>query len=262
MVIKTKLYGGNVELMFDSFRHKYTKEGKPVISVTTALSIINKPALISWASNMAIEYVSSQIEPGKSYDEMQLAAIWEGGKKAHYQRKVDAGTQGTFLHKWIEAYIKGEQPTMPVNEGLKKGAETFLGWVEKHQVEFILSEQQIYSRKYNFTGTLDFICKIDGKMYIGDLKTSSGIYPEMFVQTAAYRAAREEEYEDEKYDGQLILRIGKKGDFEVGICTDWDSYRKMFVAFIAAHKLHQTMELLKEFKPERQAKHEVGDNEK
>lgn len=249
-VIKTKLYNGEVELTLETFKHTYTYNGKKVTSVTQALGIINKPALISWAANTAIEYVSIQIEPGKSYDEIQLAAIWEAGKKAHWQKKTDAGNLGSFVHKWVEQYIKGENPATPVNPELQESVNKFLTWVKKHSVEFLLSEQQIYSKKYNYTGTLDFICKIDGKMYIGDLKTSNGIYPEMLIQTAAYRYARVEEFPQEEYVGQLILRIGKDGTFEFAVMRDEGWYSKMFVAFLSALKLQESMEAIKEFKVE------------
>jgi len=252
MIIKTTLYNGEVELFFENFRHQYTCNNKKVTSVTQALSVINKPALVAWAANMAVEYVSTQIEPGKSYDELQLQAIFEAGRKNHYNKKQEAGNLGTFVHKWVEQYIKGENPAMPVNEALQESIKRFMTWVEKHKVTFLLAEQQIYSRKYNYTGTLDFICKIDGKMYIGDLKTSSGIYPEYLIQTAAYRFARVEEYPEEKYEGQLIVRVGKDGTFEFAVMRDEAWFRRMFVAFMAALKLQESLEAIKEFKVDRE----------
>jgi hypothetical protein len=260
MIIKTKLYKGEVELVFDSFRHSYHVNDRTfdrfqekVTSVTTALGIINKPALVNWAANMAADSIAEALKPGISYDELELQTIIEAGRKAHYQRKTDAGLTGTFVHKWVEDYIKGNNPGMPVNKNLQEAINRFLEWVNRHKVEFLLSEQQVYSRKYNYTGTLDFICKIDGKMYIGDMKTSTGIYPEYFIQTAAYRQARLEEFPEEEYAGQLIVRVGKEdGAFEFAKVTDTNWYKKMFVGFVAALKTYETTELLKEFKAERE----------
>ena len=250
--IKTTLYNGEVELVFQAYGHKYTVGDKKVRSVTQALSIIAKPALINWAARMAIEHVSKQIEPGKSYDEVQLLAIFEDGKSAHWKKKVSAGDLGSFVHSWVEDYINGKKPAMPVNKGLKDAVQRFLDWQKEHKVKFLLSEQQVYSRKYNYTDTLDFICQIDGKMYIGDLKTSSGIYPEMLIQTAAYRFAREEEYPEEKYAGQVIVKVGKEdGALEVAVIKDGKWYSKMFMAFVAALKLSESIDLIKEFRGER-----------
>lgn len=251
--IQTKLYGGNVELIFQPYGHKYTVDGgKRVTSVTQALSIINKPALINWAARMAVEFIADQLEAGQAYDEVQLLTIFDEAKSAHYKKKVSAGNVGTFVHNWVEDYINGKNPATPVNPGIKAAIERFLAWQKEHKVKFLVAEQQVYSKKYNYTGTLDFICEIDGKMYIGDLKTSSGIYPEMMIQTAAYRYAREEEYPEEKYAGQVIVKVGKEdGSLEVAAIKDGEWYPKMLMAFIAALKLKESMELIKQFRHEK-----------
>lgn len=254
MLIKNKLYNRTVTLNFDGFRHRYVWEEKSreIKSVTKVLSVINKPALINWASNMAIDYVSEKIEPGRAYDELELAAIWDGGRKAHFEKKTHAEDIGIFLHKWIEKYIKGESPGTPINPKLRESVLKFLIWVKEHKVKFLLSEQVIFSKKYQYAGTTDFICIIDGKIYIGDLKTSSGIYPEMLIQTSAYRFARMEEFPKEEYAGQLIVRIGKDGSFEFAIIRNDVAYKKMFDAFVAALILSNNLEFLGSFKADKE----------
>jgi hypothetical protein len=250
MIIKTKLYQDTVTLMFDSFKHQYKHDNVVVPSVTTCLGIINKPALVNWASGMCADSIAENWQPGKIYDEIEIQKIIETGRKAHYQKKIDSGSIGTMIHHWVELYIKGQNPDMPVNKDLQDSVNQFLAWVKVNNVEFLLSEQQIFSKKYNYTGTLDFICKIDGNLYIGDLKTSSGIYPEYLIQTAAYRAARSEEFPNETYKGQLILRIGREGGFEIAIVNNDEWYKKMFTAFTNALELFRNMEQIKGFKPE------------
>ena len=248
MKVKNILYDGKVELLFESFKHQYNDFLGEVPSVTQILSIISKPALISWAANMCANSIAEALTPGIAYDELEIQAIVEAGRRAHFNKKIDAGTIGSFIHKWVEQYIKGENPPMPINEGLKNSVLKFLEWVEKDKVKFLVSEQIIFSRKFRYTGTLDFICKIGKDLYIGDLKTSSGIYSEMWLQTSAYRYAREEEFPSEKYKGQLIIRIGKEGDFEIVKVSEKKIYEEMLVGFFSALKLYQTMEKLKEFK--------------
>jgi len=252
---ENKLYDDKVTLVFEGRRHRYIWEEKDLVvkSVTTALKIINKPALIHWASNMAVDYIMERILPGEVYDEMQLAPLWEEARWAHETNKVNAGKLGTFMHEWIESYIKGKKPQMPVNERLQKSCRKFLGWVEKHDVKFLLSEQVVFSQKYMYCGTSDFICVIDGQKYIGDLKTSSGIYPEMLIQVAAYRYAREEEFPAEKYDGQLVIRIGREdGTLEVGICKGKPMYYAHFKAFVYALSLSNSMDSLEKFVPDKE----------
>lgn len=228
--------------MFDQMKHAYFYEGRRVPSVTTVLSVINKPALINWSANMAADYFKAQIEPGVSYDEIQLNTIWKEAKSAHYKKKVETGDIGTFVHEWVEKYIKGEKSAPPVNDQLRESTEQFLQWQKDHKVKFLASEQVIYSKEHNYCGTLDFICTIDGKLVLGDLKTSSGIYHEYWLQTAAYRQARQEEYPQEKYKGQAIIRIGRDGSFDF---AESDDYDKHISGFLAALKLHNVLDELK-----------------
>lgn len=247
------LYNGDVTILYDSRLHRYfwEEQDEVITSVTTAQRIIDKPALVQWSANMAVAYISEQILPGKSYDEVELASIWNTAKFAHKERKQEAADLGTMLHKWIEDYINLEYPGIPVNPKLKRSVIRFLKWVKKHDVEFILAEQIVFSKKYKYAGTTDFICKIDGKLYIGDLKTSKGIYDTMLTQTAAYRAAREEEFPDEKYEGQLILRIGSDGTFETAYVRSDKAYKMLFKAFIRALNLSNSMEKVRAYRPER-----------
>lgn len=238
MIIKNLLYNKDVELQFESFKHQYKIGGKIIPSVTTALGIIAKPQLINWAAGMCADYIGENWEPGKSYDELEIQTIVENGRKAHYQKKLDAGFTGTFVHKLVESYIKGDKVEMPINKSLKLSYQAFLDWVKEHDVKFLLSEQQVYSRKHDYTGTLDFVCKIDGKMYIGDLKTSKAIYKaEYGSQLAAYKLAREEEFPDEKYAGCLLIRIGKENaDFEFWQFEDDTLYRETFLSALNLYK--------------------------
>jgi len=247
------LYNGEVTLVFNTAKHRYIweEENKIIRSVTQAINVIDKPALVWWAANMAVDYIAEQIVPGESYDELELADIWQSGRRAHNARKKSAADHGTLLHKWIEDYINGEDPGIPVNKHLKRSAKRFLMWVKEHNVEFLLAEQVVFSKKYEYAGTTDFICRIDGELFVGDLKTSKGIYETMFIQTAAYRHAREEEFPNEKYAGQMILRIGSDGTFETAFIRGEKAYKKMFKAFVYAHMLADEMEFVKNYKAER-----------
>ena len=261
MKIKNKLYGGKVILDFNKFKHTYTVKGEKIPSVTTVLGVINKPALVAWAARMATDHVIECIDPGVSYDELQLNAIFEGAKKAHWQKKTDAGNIGTLVHEWVEDYINDKNPKMPVNEQLNDAVSNFMDWVHEHDVKFLKAEEPAFSKKYKYAGIIDFICTIDGKLYIGDLKTSKGIYPEYLLQTSAYRYARAEEYPDEDYKGTVIVRVGKDGSFETGGLDDEETYsmadgrevsglalyQEMVVAFLSAQRLRGTMEALKKF---------------
>lgn len=260
MKIQTSLYQGKVQLTFTGgIYHIYhvTDEENEVFkkrctSVTTFLGIIDKPALKFWATNMCADTIKEKIKPGQSYDEIELETIIEDGRKAHTKRLTHTGKIGTLVHNWCEDYINGKNPPMPINKELAKGVTNFLDWIEKYGVKFLLSEQQIYSRKYGYTGTLDFICSIDKKMYLGDIKTAKKIYPTHWIQNSAYRLARTEEYPQENYAGELIIRIGRDdGSFGVQICEDKDRYEARVSAALYALHLHKKMKEIKTYKVRR-----------
>lgn len=217
MIIRNRMYGGEVELVFDDLMHRYTIEGVKVPSVTSILGIVAKPALMFWAANMAADYFKACVQPGVSYDEVQLQSFWSNAKKAHAQKKEDASTVGSFTHAWVESFIKGEKPELPVNPQVRGSVERFMSWVKDHNVKFLSAEQPVYSRKNGYCGTADFFCVVDGKLLLGDLKTSNAMYYDsMGSQLAAYIMARKEEYPEEQFSGAVLVRVGKEdGELEI-----------------------------------------------
>jgi hypothetical protein len=234
------MYNGTVELVFNSFKHEYTVDGKKVYGVTNVLQTIAKPALLFWAANMASDYFREMIQPGRPYDEIEIETIWKAAKRAHTQKKEEAGSIGHLVHDWVDKYCKGETPPMPINEKAIGGINRFLSWVKEHDVKFLSNEQPCYSKKYGYAGTIDGICWVDKKLYIFDLKTSSGIWDEYLIQVAAYKQARQEEYPAEIYDGCIILRVGKEeGEVEFLPFQDKDYHLQ---AFLSALELKKAME--------------------
>lgn len=253
----TKLYGGKVEMRFDSYWHTYTVTDEenglinaPVTGVSTILNIIDKSKqLVPWAVNQTIGYLEENLKPGISYDELEIAKLLGNAKSAHYNKKTDAGDFGTLLHSWVEKFARGENPPMPVNPVLRKSVEDFLKWVIKNEVVFLRNEQPLYSRKYQCAGTLDTIAKIPirikDKLYVGDWKTSSGIYLSQKIQVSGYELMRSEEFPEEKFAGEFIARFGKDGRFEIVFIDDPEErklLRKMFIYFMKAGNIYRQMD--------------------
>ena len=233
LVKKQLLYGGTVELMFNPIGHKYTVDGVRKLGVTTPLSVISKPALLQWAVNLAVDDIKNNILAGTAYDELQLSNVLEAARTAHRKRKEEAADFGTLVHNWIEKYIKGENPPPLVNKTLNDAVNVFLKWVKDNNVKFTASEKPLYSKKHDYCGTIDFTCEINGKRYLGDLKTSKGIYDEHFMQLAAYRYADEEET-GKPYAGAFIVRIPKTEDDRVEIANA-NNYKTCFKGFVIKH---------------------------
>lgn len=264
------LYGGTVELVshFDSKNHSYKVDGKIVDGVTTILGVLDKPFLTPWAAKMTVMdlgYYERQVWTPKGYVEApeeeqatglaRMNAILEhfkimtadefwatlhNAKNAHMRRKQEAASIGTLVHAWIEDYIKGKNPALPTIPKVRNGVDAFRKWVGENNVKFKLSEQKVYSKKYKVAGTLDWTAEVNGVETLGDIKTSNFFNPEMFWQTSAYQHARQEEFPNEKYDQQIIVRCGKDGELEVFISKDYKKNIKAFAACVAIYRRKKT----------------------
>ena len=236
-----KLYKGEILLTFDPVKHIYEVGGKVVEGVTGVTGVINKPALMYWAVNMTIEHLKRVLRAGRMYDEIQIIKMLEDAKYAHRIKKTTAGDIGTLVHEAIETYIKTGEQKNPVNKDARRAFKKFLNWAKTNSVRFIESERKIYSKKLGYAGTMDFYAQIGDKNFVGDSKTSSGIWDEYWFQTSAYEQAYKEETGN-RVDGQIIVRVGKDGSIEV---KENYEYAKNVKAFNGALELFRRMQELK-----------------
>ena len=199
------------------------KEGVRVPGVTTALGILNKPALIYWAWDLGMQ--------GIDY-------------KAFRDDKADIGT---LTHLLALSHEKKELPdTDYFTQAQIDLAETcflkYLDWRDRHKIESIFLEKQSVSERHQYGGTLDHYCLLDGIPTLLDYKTGKAIYPEAFYQLSAYKNLLEEEGNEVKQC--VILRLGRNEEegFETKTMTDLS---KQFAVFLSCLKIYQ---LCKEIK--------------
>ena len=171
--------------------YKNSKE-KKVVGTTTALNILAKPPLIPWAYNR-----------GRAGLEL-------------YESRDKAANIGTIIHARIMAYYLGYEIdtyniTPEVWELSENSMKSFFEWAKPRNVKPKLIETPLISEKYQYGGTPDVYGEMDGELTLLDFKTGSGIYPEHFLQLAAYsQLLSENEYPHKKI---IILNIPKsEGD--------------------------------------------------
>jgi len=199
--------GPSVELAFDKRLHSYKADDVIVPSATQVLGIISKPALVPWAlkmgatwleRNMFYDDTSSSEGQGVFHTKgMGLDALIKGVKAAYKTKSGDALNIGNLTHEWLEKAIKwklgeGEAPDNPTNEGVINAVDAFRDWVKENDVKWLSSEEKLYNRGYKYAGTVDAIAEINGEYCVIDWKTSRAIYPEYYLQVAAYAKAVED----------------------------------------------------------------------
>lgn len=211
-------------LQFEPNRHRYTLDDKPITGVTTILGVIAKPALINWSANMAVDYIKNNLKRDDLITQKDFDLVLSEARKAHTRKRDKAGDIGTAVHGECENWIRAEYLKLKPKENPEynevsdknmadKMIKHFKDWAIKNKVKFIASERQVFSEKYFFCGTYDFLCELDGKIWLGDIKTSNGIYPEFFFQCAGYQIC-EEEMDGTKIDGHIIVNLKKDGKFD------------------------------------------------
>lgn len=238
-----KLYGGQVTLEFDDKLHAYRKDNYLVPGVTTILKRLNKPALMPWAAKMTSEYVKKNAVEGMSLKEIKQLA--DEAKGAYRRFTDEAADIGTIVHNYAENRLKGLPVEEPDNEAAQNGVKAFNDWLSQHDIKCYASERMIFSREMFYAGTADFYGTIDGELVIADLKTSSGIWNEYWIQTSAYQLAIEEE-DNVEIDARWIIRLDKKtGKFEAkrlphsdAHCDAWKALR-----ILHGHLTHMEQEL-------------------
>ena len=232
---------------FNKEKHIHTWDDKPLHGVTTVLSVIAKPSLIQWAANMAIDYIEEKMfEPIDSYSSIEGGGmvdpkILKEARTAHRKKKEKAGDWGSEVHIEIERYVKNWillKPSGTVDKTkYDERIKLFTDWVEENKVELLESEKHVWSEKMWVGGICDLVIKMNGKKYIADIKTSSGIYNEYFYQMAAYALCLEDMGEHKDVEGYLVINLKKDGTMETKEVTDMLENKEAFKAALQLHKI-------------------------
>lgn len=231
--------------------HKYFLDGKPMSGCTTVLDVIAKPALIQWAANQAVLFLEGWLMGLDSVPwEDEVKDMCKKAKTAYAQKRDKAGEAGTDVHAEIEQLINrmmetndGYFPEVLIHKDMQ--VQHFADWAYKNNVKFLESEKKVYSRKYNVAGTLDFKCEINGRIFVGDIKTSSNIYNRIpFAQCAAYQMMEKEMDGHSDVKGRVIINLKKTGIFKESSDVYYSySYMKDLGLFMAALNIYRNLKL-------------------
>jgi|TARA_B110001454_G_scaffold77758_1_gene75312 hypothetical protein len=217
------LDGEDCTLVYNDEKHSYTVEGELVPSVTRVVDgAFPKQGLIDWAVRSGADFFMSSVEqytlsPGDVGMYMVptrvVQHIYDGIKTAYRSISNEALNTGTAVHKWIEDAIRwkmeeGDAPELPDDEAALNCIEAFRAWAKENEVKWLAIEQKVYSKKYNYAGTVDAVAEVNGELTVIDFKTSAKIYKQYHLQVAAYAQAITEMYGRDVEKG-LILRLDK-----------------------------------------------------
>lgn len=198
--------------------------------VTTIQGAVLAKDFVGWALDCMSECLEGKL-PVVTKEDIDYA-------KGESARRRDSGAStGTDAHALVEHYLKGIQ--VDLSDASKEASNAYMAfvkWFEKVKPEVINVEEVIYSQDYAYAGTYDCMLRIDGKVYLCDLKTTNpsrkapkGVYAENFIQLGAYAAAHEEQrlYEEANggtklvpVEGLMVISAKKNGVLDIVTETD------------------------------------------
>lgn len=168
-------------------------DGTIVPGVTTILGVLNKPALVKWANNLGLQGIDST----KYRDETAVI--------------------GTLAHEMIQEYLGGPKWDRAAYnahqlDAAENAALSFYEWEKRLGAKLVTKhiELGLVSEKNRYGGTIDWYGEIDGEMWLVDLKTCKGLWPEHTYQIAAYHELLIEN--GYTVDHVRLLRVGRTED--------------------------------------------------
>lgn len=236
---------------FNPSNHSYTLDGKRLTGVTTIIGVLDKPALVAWSANTAVDYIKQNSELIKGQYDNWTYIIQENkleeARNAWSQKRDKAGDIGTTIHNAIEEYVKSKinnqpEPILTLLDDARKMFEKFKEWEKEHDVKFLLSEQKLYSEKHWFAGTVDLVVEIKGKKFIADIKTAKDIYTTNYIQMAGYHIALEELGKVKDLEGYIVINLPKeikkngKAKFKEKRIYNTADFRKAFLNCLELYK--------------------------
>lgn len=237
----SNIYGGKVKVTFSPGRHTYMVDVPGVVkrgwfpSVTGVLGVLAKPQLIRWASQKTVQYLEKRV--GQRESELGTPPFVLDTREFHSMladaeenwNDSEATSIGSLAHRFLEAELKhrteeGPKPERPrvdlvlapdftagMIDAANSSISAGLQFLDEHEVKPLLLERVLFSPSNAYVGTVDFVGYVDGELVIGDWKSSKKLYPENFLQLAAYVHAYAEEF-DKLIHTRYLWNIKKSGE--------------------------------------------------
>lgn len=135
------------------------------------------------------------------------------------QRNIEiASERGTKVHELTEDFDFGQvdifdDDFIQENEDVYNYVLAYANWANQSNSLPIASEESVYSKQLDLTGTIDLVKEIDGELAIIDKKTSKTISElRATLQLNFYRIMWNENFE-RKVNKLLILQLCDNGEF-------------------------------------------------
>jgi hypothetical protein len=198
--------------MTDDHRYYFNGEG-PKPSVTTILEMLDKPALSTWKAQQAVRALHKGFStPGAEMHQMTEDEAVKWALAEVRKTRTNAASVGSGVHHLADMALRASESdpkAWQVSEDTQPYIDAYRAFSDRYErSSFVSSEKAVWSLN-GYAGTYDLLmmipseCTCDpavtkvckdaehGKqqLWLIDIKTGKGLYPEFALQLAAYRWA-------------------------------------------------------------------------
>lgn len=184
--------------------YRFAGEEELYPSVTTALQVLNKPAIGPWLMKLAAESARAFLleHAGEEVTGELAEAVAQAARSA---RSDTAADHGAAVHEAIHCSLQG----LPYDVQYEPEVTAYRRWLEAEDLSPVATELPLLSRQLEAGGTIDVVA-VDrgGRIVLVDWKTSAAVYPEYHYQLGAY-ALLWQEYTGQFPEGWCV-RYGRE----------------------------------------------------
>lgn len=165
--------------------HGYKLDGEKLIGVTTAIDVLDKPALRNWYAEQAAKRA---IDEWDALAELPISERMERIRYGARDTVQAAALRGTQIHDLGQKLADGLEVDVPAEH--RGPVEAYARWLDAWDVETIATETPLCHTQHGYGGTADLwgrVGKRDNAVCLLDVKTGKGVYDETGLQLAAYR---------------------------------------------------------------------------
>lgn len=164
--------------------HSYFMDGQRLPGVTSIIGVLDKPALVNWASETTARYA---VENWERLSGMSFLNRYEELKKAREHTNREATVRGKRIHSLAERIMRGDEVS-PDDRSLRAAAQAYVDLLDAWDLQPVTLEMPCVNLEYRYAGTADGIFESPklGRLIV-DIKTGRKAYDEVALQLAAYR---------------------------------------------------------------------------
>lgn len=211
----------------------YTIDGDRYDRCTTITGNLPKPWLAAWAAKLVATTAVDELPRLTTIAAANPDEAIRWLKSVPNATRDRAADRGTEIHAIVDAWASG-RPLPPIREGHGGAVDAAVAFLADFQPTVEATETTVCDPGLRVAGTFDAQVVIDGRRWVLDWKTGSGVYPEYAAQLAFYAHAPQlvddgrSRPRDVLPDGAAVVHLQPDGGYRmipVDVDAGWEMFR-------------------------------------